>query len=132
MTDIRPRRLDKVELLRVLEDMIAHIQVDDSFGGTLTYEATDRDSFDVYACYRIGNREGQGGTRVIEGVDPAEICETTNKKIFRTPEQADKRRKLIRRQFDDRQHVYRCDDCGFWHLGHHGRLDREITEQRAG
>jgi hypothetical protein len=47
-----------------------------------------------------------------------ETCAPTGKVVYRSPERAEKIRKLIRKKSGDRLSVFRCDDCRFWHLGH--------------
>lgn len=59
------------------------------------------------------------------------MCPKTGKKIFRTPEAAERRRRLIRRNHDDRMHSYRCEHCKYWHLGH-GSKSILDEERRAG
>jgi hypothetical protein len=57
----------KQQLIDTLKDMIGLIEVDDSFGGFIEYEAGERHEFEVRASYRTGNSEGQGGMRIIRG-----------------------------------------------------------------
>lgn len=57
----------KAELLSVLRDMIDRIEHDDSMEGTITYIGEDFQIFRVAAIYRIGNSQGQGGMRIVEG-----------------------------------------------------------------
>lgn len=49
----------------------------------------------------------------------AELC---TKRTFRSPEEAHRLRKTIKRYGGDTQakhlNVYRCEVCGWWHLGH--------------
>lgn len=59
------------------------------------------------------------------------ICAKSGKKIFRTPEDAERRRRLIRRNHDDRLHSYRCEHCKFWHLGHGSKSIQE-EDRKAG
>jgi hypothetical protein len=62
---VKPERLTTDELLATLTEIRRCVEAGDSFGGHLEYEAVDGDAFDVTASYRIGNRMGQGGMRVI-------------------------------------------------------------------
>jgi hypothetical protein len=65
---MKPKIVTKEQLIAILQDMISHIQQDDSFGGCVEYEAGEEDdNFGVVASYRIGNSEGQGGMRIIDG-----------------------------------------------------------------
>lgn len=41
-----------------------------------------------------------------------------DKKAFRSPGAAKKHAKWARKKFDARMHAYRCERCGFWHVGH--------------
>jgi len=47
-----------------------------------------------------------------------DTCATTGKVQFRSPEEADRRRRELKRRHNDRQHAYRCEHCRWWHLGH--------------
>ncbi len=62
---MKPERLTTEELVAALGEIRRLVEAGDSFGGHLEYEAVDADAFDVTACYRVGNRMGQGGMRVI-------------------------------------------------------------------
>lgn len=67
MASERPVPVSKDELLRILANVVEHIENNDSFEGRINYgisEDPDAD-FEVIAVYRIGNSEGQGGMRVI-------------------------------------------------------------------
>lgn len=44
-------------------------------------------------------------------------CTYSAKLSFRSPEEAERRRKQIKRRRGEQLHVYRCR-CGKWHLGH--------------
>lgn len=63
------RKLTKPELLAVLDDIRAHVAADDSFEGSLEYSWLDdglpKGRVRVDSAYRIGNREGQGGMRIV-------------------------------------------------------------------
>ena len=55
------------DLLAMLEDVKRCIAADDSYEGSLVWEATMRKGeFEVYASYRVGNSMGQGGVVLIE------------------------------------------------------------------
>ena len=72
-----PEPMSKTTLLALLDDIRAHVALDDSFEGFIEYlmpwseeigdPVTDGEGIDfrVRASYRIGNREGQGGMRMI-------------------------------------------------------------------
>lgn len=60
----------KADLLDELKRMIDHIESDDSFAGTLTYQVADSENFNVEGFYRVGNSMGQGGAVVIEREQP--------------------------------------------------------------
>ncbi len=62
---MKPERLTTEELAATLGEIRRLVEAGDSFGGHLEYEAVAGDTFDVTASYRIGNRMGQGGMRVI-------------------------------------------------------------------
>jgi hypothetical protein len=53
-------------------------------------------------------------------------CEATGKVAFRSPEEAQKACREIRRRHDDRVHPYRCDQCRRWHVGH-SETDKKTT-----
>ena len=60
--EMKPRNISKDSLLAALRQIIAHVDADDSFEGSIQYAATaERDQFEVMAYYRVGNSEGQGG-----------------------------------------------------------------------
>lgn len=59
--------VSKAALAQVLRDMATRIEQDDSFEGGITYVLDDDcEGFRVAGAYRIGNRDGQGGMRIIE------------------------------------------------------------------
>jgi len=68
-----PVRMTEQQTAAVLRDMADHVEVGDSWDGSISY-STDYDGglpgLDVTATYRIGNRAGQGGMRVIRGEGP--------------------------------------------------------------
>ena len=53
------------DVAAALRSMADSIEASDSFEGSLQYTATDRDTFEVDAFWRVGNSEGQGGAVVI-------------------------------------------------------------------
>ena len=57
------------ELLAViLEDMAERVRCGDCFGGWIEFDCTqcsEVDQYTVNGAYRVGNREGQGGMRLI-------------------------------------------------------------------
>jgi hypothetical protein len=65
-----PVNMTQDELATVLEDIVTRVQTGDSFEGNITYAIPEDGlaapgSFDVMASYRVGNRQGQGGMRMI-------------------------------------------------------------------
>lgn len=66
-----PKGLSKAELLEVLGDMHDLVSIDDSFEGSIEYLIPDPEGpnadadFEVRASYRVGNRDGQGGVRMV-------------------------------------------------------------------
>jgi hypothetical protein len=46
------------------------------------------------------------------------MCAIAKKLQYRSPGEAEKRRKSLKRRRGENLHVYRCN-CGYWHLGHH-------------
>jgi hypothetical protein len=67
-------KLSKNDLILVLKDIINELELDDSFEGFLNYTYLDdelsqeeikNNIFMVDAFYRVGNREGQGGCRIV-------------------------------------------------------------------
>jgi hypothetical protein len=67
-----PKRMHADELAALLRDMADRVPAGDSFEGRISYEIGDvaAHEFDVEGMYRIGNRMGQGGMRVIRGDEP--------------------------------------------------------------
>lgn len=57
----------------------------------------------------------------------------SGKVAFPSPVEAERTRKHIRRVHGERLHVYRCDDCRRWHLGHSGNVaeKRRVDEARS-
>ncbi len=67
-----PINMGHEALIDVLEDILERVRVGDSFEGHITWslpeaEGADPRSFDVLAAYRVGNLQGQGGMRMING-----------------------------------------------------------------
>lgn len=52
------------EVLTILDDIRARLAAGDSWEGSFSYLLSE-DGWDVRAAYRIGNRDGQGGMRLI-------------------------------------------------------------------
>lgn len=68
----RPAQLTHQELVEVLTDILTSVHMGDSLEGHITYTLADtpgdpdsEGKWDVHARYRIGNRDGQGGYRVV-------------------------------------------------------------------
>lgn len=61
--------MTKDELVALLIDIVERVKIGDSFEGFVNYLMPDTDDSNVYAMvharYRVGNRDGQGGMRVI-------------------------------------------------------------------
>ncbi len=70
------KKIAKEDLLMILRDMIACVEQDDSYEGSIEYscihDACQKDEFMVRASYRIGNSEGQGGCRMVGVMDNEE------------------------------------------------------------
>jgi len=45
-------------------------------------------------------------------------CAETGKVTYRSPERANKIRKLIKKKSGECLSVFRCEHCRLWHLGH--------------
>lgn len=62
-------KMQKEQLIAMLEDMLTAVKMDDSFEGSVQYTVMDDDlgpgEFEVGAFYRVGNSMGQGGAVVI-------------------------------------------------------------------
>lgn len=56
----------------ILEDMVERVRNEDCFGGGIEFHYWDEENgakegeYSALGAYRIGNREGQGGMRLIE------------------------------------------------------------------
>ena len=46
------------------------------------------------------------------------LCPRTGKYQYRSPGEAERRRKKIKQRRDERLSAYRCRHCRKWHLGH--------------
>lgn len=62
---MKPIIQTKYQLLAALGSISDGIKSDDSFGGSIEYEARPDGLFDVMAFFRTGNSEGQGGSIII-------------------------------------------------------------------
>ena len=62
---------DLAKLLRLMAD---HVEQGDSFEGHIEYSCMDENcgpgEFGVVAMFRVGNREGQGGTIMVGTMEP--------------------------------------------------------------
>lgn len=47
-----------------------------------------------------------------------EVCAATGKQMYRDPQKAERRRKVIKKRRDEKLSTYRCKHCRCWHLGH--------------
>jgi hypothetical protein len=62
----KPKALPRAELLELIDLLHALISADDSMEGHLQYEWGDEPgTYNVLAALRFGNRDGQGGVRLI-------------------------------------------------------------------
>lgn len=65
------RVLTRDEFVELLDDLRHCIEHGDSLEGNLQYEVADHQgSYRVKGAYRVGNREGQGGVRIISASIP--------------------------------------------------------------
>lgn len=67
-----PINISHDELVGILEDILTRVRAGDSFEGHITWslpvaEDAEPRSFDVITAYRIGNLQGQGGMRMLNG-----------------------------------------------------------------
>jgi hypothetical protein len=62
-----PIEMTPDQLADTLEDMARVVRAADSFEGNIVYEPWERGGpgYLVQGVYRVGNREGQGGMRII-------------------------------------------------------------------
>lgn len=67
---MKPKQQTKEQLLAALRSIADSIAVNDSFEGSIEYTITGRDTFDVRACWRVGNSDGQGGCVIIGDTSP--------------------------------------------------------------
>ena len=73
-----PVPVSKQELLDVLDDIRARVEAGDSYEGSLEYLMPFDEDMNVFegadfvlrAGYRIGNRQGQGGFRMVGSMEP--------------------------------------------------------------
>lgn len=66
-----PIALKKGEVVKIMEDILQRIKDDDSFSGSVSYDAMapglSNDELHFQATYRVGNSQGQSGLRIISG-----------------------------------------------------------------
>lgn len=66
---MKPVKMTSADLAQLLSSMANSVSLHDSFEGSIEYsclsEECGRGEFMVSGAYRIGNREGQGGMRLI-------------------------------------------------------------------
>lgn len=60
------RLLTQEELANHLAAMAEDVRSGDSFEGSIEYECLGKDGYRVKSHHRIGNRQGQGGIRIID------------------------------------------------------------------
>lgn len=71
-------KVNKEELIAVLDNIKHHLETSDSFEGNLEYTALSaevelgRDEFMARGVWRVGNSNGQGGVRTLGDTGPAE------------------------------------------------------------
>jgi len=58
---MKPKQITKTQLVSALRSMADSIEKDDSYEGSIEYEAKPNGQFDAQAFWRVGNLEGQGG-----------------------------------------------------------------------
>lgn len=59
------------------------------------------------------------------------VCPAFGKAQFPSPAAAERRRKQLKINRDDRLEVFRCKYCKLWHLGHgRARLGKESLRRR--
>ena len=60
-------KMSKAQLVETLREIAILVEIDDSFEGSFVYTMGEEPhTFEVQASYRIGNRDGQGGVRLIQ------------------------------------------------------------------
>ena len=59
---------------------------------------------------------------------PIGVCPELGKKMFVSRADA----KRTARSFNNGQHPYSCEHCGYWHLGHQGNHDRQWHRELHG
>jgi hypothetical protein len=63
--------LSRSEFCALLHDLLHSVEHGDSLEGNIQYEVADHQgSYRVKGAYRIGNREGQGGVRLVNADSP--------------------------------------------------------------
>ena len=67
-----PRNLARCDLVAVLKDILDGVQSGDTMEGHISWALPEdasagADTYDVIACYRVGNLQGQGGMRMLDG-----------------------------------------------------------------
>lgn len=71
MMDMTPSFMPREGLLAILDDIRRRVELGDSFEGFVQYLLPDEgdppDGFRVSASYRVGNLQGQGGMRIVQG-----------------------------------------------------------------
>ena len=61
---MNPKSITPQNLAAILRDMANSVEAKDSFDGSIEYHINDSpEGMECLAHYRIGNSEGQGGTR---------------------------------------------------------------------
>ena len=80
--------MSKDDLIATVKDILASIEANDSFEGTINYScmhpAVQGPEFEVGAMYRVGNSMGQGGMVVIDNlpVEEPELVPVDNEEIL--------------------------------------------------
>ncbi|MEU2724017.1 hypothetical protein [Streptomyces smyrnaeus] len=60
------QNMSREQLVALLDDIRERVATGDSYEGNLQYFISDGDHpYDVSAAYRVGNRMGQGGMRMV-------------------------------------------------------------------
>ena len=64
--------MSKDELVEMVKDILARIEANDSFEGSINYScmhpSVNGQEFEVGATYRVGNSLGQGGMVVVDNL----------------------------------------------------------------
>ena len=80
--------MSKDDLIATVKDILASIEANDSFEGTINYScmhpAVNGPEFEVGAMYRVGNSMGQGGMVVIDNlpVEEPQLVPVDNEEIL--------------------------------------------------